>query len=117
MTITRKDFLGTMAGGTVLLILQGCGGGDGYDDDPSDPQACGATGGSIAGNHGHALTIPRADLDAAANRSYNITGNANHPHTVTFTPAQLQQLKAGQNVTVTSSTDANHEHAVTASCA
>lgn len=118
MAITRKDFLGTMAGGTVLLILQACGGGGDDDGDrPAMSQGCGASGGAIAGNHGHELTIPRADLDAMTDRSYNITGSANHPHMVTLTPTQLQALKAGQAVTVTSSTDASHDHAVTVSCA
>ena len=49
--------------------------------------------------------------------TYSILGTANHPHSVTFTPAQLQALKAGQGVTVQSTTDAFHEHAVTATCA
>jgi hypothetical protein len=117
MTISRKQFLGASAGGTVLLLLQGCGGGGGDDNDPPPAQSCGASGAAIAGNHGHTLVIARADLDATTNQIYNITGSANHPHSVTFTPAQLQALKAGQSVTVTSTTDASHDHAVTASCA
>jgi hypothetical protein len=124
MTITRKAFLGAAAS-TVVLLLQGCGGGD---DDNSGapapgpapgpgPAQCGAAGAAIAGNHGHALTIPAADLDSATNQTYSILGTANHSHSVTFTPAQLQALKAGQSVTVQSTTDSFHEHAVTATCA
>lgn len=126
MTITRKGFLGAAAGSTVILLLQACGGSD-YDapapaPGPAPgpgpaPQQCGSTGAAIAGNHGHALTIPAADLDSPANMTYNITAAADHPHNVTFTPAQLQQLKAGQAVTVLSTTNFAHEHAVTASCA
>ena len=81
------------------------------------PAQCGAADAAIAGNHGHALTIPVADLDSATNMTYSILGTANHPHSVTFTPAQLQALKAGQGVTVQSTTDAFHDHAVTATCA
>lgn len=130
MTITRKAFLGAAAS-TAVLLLQACGGGD--DDDSGAPapapgpgpapapgpapQQCGSTGGAIAGNHGHALTIAAADLDSPTNRTYDITGQADHPHSVTFTPAQLQALKAGQSVTVQSTTNAFHEHAVTAICA
>ncbi len=117
MTISRKQFLGATTAGTVLLWLQGCGGGGDDDNNPPPAQSCGATGAAIAGNHGHALSIARADLDSTVNRTYDITGTANHPHSVTFTPVQLQALRAGQSVTVTSSTDAAHEHAVTASCA
>ena len=119
MTITRKAFLGAATGGTVLLLLQGCGGGGGDDDDDDPPtggQSCGASGNAIAGNHGHMLTIPSADLTATANRTYDIAGTANHGHTVTFTPAQLQALGTGQSVMVTSSTDSAHDHVVTATC-
>jgi hypothetical protein len=114
MAITRKQLLSAAAGGSALLLLQACGGGD-YDDAPD--QSCGASGAAIAGNHGHVLAIARADLDAAANKTYTITGTANHAHSVTFTPAQLQTLKAGGSVMVASSTDSNHNHVVTASCA
>lgn len=121
MTITRKEFLGAAAGGTVLLLLlQSCGGGGGDDDNNNPPpsgQSCGASGAAIAGNHGHTLSIPSADLDATTNQTYDITGTANHAHSVTFTPAQLQLLKAGQSVMVTSTTVSAHEHVVTASCA
>jgi hypothetical protein len=117
MTITRKQFLHASAGGTVLLLLKACGGSDDGDGSPPPAQACGATGAAIAGNHGHALSIARADLDSTTSKTYDITAAANHPHSVTFTPAQLQALKAGQSVTVTSTTDALHDHAVTASCA
>ena len=120
MTITRKRFLSAATGGTVLLLLQACGGGGGDDDDDDNGNggagSCGATGNAIAGNHGHALSIPAADLTATTNRTYDITGTANHAHSVTFTPAQLQMLDAGQTVTVTSSTNSSHDHVVTATC-
>ena len=126
MTITRKAFLGAAAS-TAVLLLHACGGGD--DDDSGapapapvpapgpSPQQCGAAGAAIAGNHGHVLTIAASDLDSATDKTYDITGSANHPHSVTFTPAQLQALKAGQSVTVQSTTNSFHEHAVTATCA
>jgi hypothetical protein len=125
MTITRKQFLGAAAGSTIVLWLQACGGGDDADTPASGPAPgpgpapaaqCGSSGAAIVGNHGHALTIAAADLDALANQTYSIEGTANHAHSVTFTPAQLQALKAGQTVTVTSTTESFHEHAVTASC-
>lgn len=119
MRLTRKQFLGAAASGAVLVLLQGCGGG-GDDDDNNNPppsgQSCGASGAAIAGNHGHTLSIPSADLDATTNQTYSITGTADHSHSVTFTPAQLQSLKAGQSVMVTSTTDSAHEHVVTATC-
>ena len=64
------------------------------------------------------LTIAAADLDSTVeDKTYNILGTASHNHTVTFTPTQLQMLKAGQRVTATSSTNLEHNHDVTATCA
>jgi hypothetical protein len=116
MNITRKRFLGAVGTGTVVLWLQGCGGGGGDDgDDP--PQSCGASGASIAGNHGHSLTIAEADLTSAIDKTYSIQGSAGHDHTVTFTAAQLASLRSGQSVVVNSTTASSHMHAVTAACA
>ncbi|NKI96347.1 hypothetical protein [Rhizobacter sp. SG703] len=131
MTMTRKGFLGAAAGSTVMLFLQACGGGGSdYNGSPAPapgpapapapgpaPQSCGAAGGQIAGNHGHVLTIAAADLDSTTAMTYDIQGAASHAHSVSFTPAQLQALKAGQAVVVTSTTDSQHSHVVTASCA
>jgi len=134
MSLTRKRFLGALAGlgsGTVLLWLQGCGGGGGSGmgggsgggggmgdayGGGGDDITCGATGASISGNHGHTLSIDEADLDATTDKTYNIMGTAGHDHTVTFTAPQLAMLKAGQTVVVNSTTTNAHMHAVTARC-
>ena len=120
MTITRKDFLGATAGGTVLLLLQsgGGGGGGGYGGGGGGGggQSCGSTGAAISGNHGHVLSIPAADLTATTNRTYGITGTADHTHSVTFTPAQLASLGSGMSVMVMSTVNSSHDHAVTATC-
>ena len=127
MTITRKRFLQSMSGGTVVLLFQACGGG-GYSGSSASggygnpmPQGCGASGTQIADNHGHQLVVPSADLDSTTNKVYSIMGTASHDHMVTLTAAQLAQLKAGQSVIATSTTtDAApfgpHSHVVTASC-
>lgn len=116
MTIkmTRKGFLGALGGGTVVLWLQACGGGGGDDDDDGGPLQCGAS--SITGNHGHALTIPEADLSSATDKVYSIQGSAGHDHMVTLTAAQLAMLRAGQSVDATSTTASGHNHVVTARC-
>ncbi len=67
-------------------------------------------------NHGHVLVIQKADLDSPTAMSYDITGNADHGHSVTFSPAQLAALKAGASVTVTSTTSFFHQHVLTVSC-
>src|SRR5262245_8005334 len=77
MSITRKQFLGSVTGGTVTLLIQACGGGGstafitlfgggtndgGTDGNPEPASACGSSGSQITGNHGHLLTVPTADL-------------------------------------------------------
>ena len=119
--MTRKGFLGAASGGMVLLLLQACGGGGGDDSSTTPPtgglSSCSSTGAAISGNHGHSLSIPAADLDSTSARSYSSQGGANHAHPVTLSPAQLAALKAGQSVTVTSSTDLSHDHSVMITCA
>jgi len=123
MSITRKEFCERMLGSSVVVLLfGGCGGGGDYasssapSPSPSAAGTCGASGAAISGNHGHALTVPRADLDSTAGITYDIRASADHSHTVTLTAAQLSALKAGQMVTVTSSTTLSHNHDVTVTC-
>ncbi len=78
--------------------------------------SCGASGTQIQGNHGHTLVIPAADLNSPIALSYSIAGFAGHDHTVTFSPAELQMLKAGQTVIVSSTATLSHTHVVTAVC-
>lgn len=117
--ISRKQFLGALGSGTVVLWLQACGGGgSSYDSGGGGGgnASCGAGESNISSNHGHTLTIDEADLDSTTDKTYNIMGSADHNHTVTFTPAQLAMLKSGLDVTVTSSITNVHSHGVTASC-
>ncbi|KQY90491.1 MULTISPECIES: hypothetical protein [Roseateles] len=118
--MTRKGFLGAASGGTVLLLLQACGGGgsDGAATPaPNGLSSCSSTGAAISGNHGHSLSIQAADLNSTSALSYSIQGSSTHAHTITLSPTQLAALKAGQSVTVTSSTDLSHDHSVMITCA
>lgn len=128
MTLTRKAFCASMAGATVTLWLHGCGGGGDYGNNgggSSAGAACGATGGDIGANHGHALAIPKADLDATTSQTYALSASPDgHVHSVTFTPAQLAAMKAGGSVTVSASVTVasslyggSHGHSVTAQVA
>lgn len=117
--VTRKAFLGNLAGGAVLLVLGGCGGGGGdYAAAPAPapgPAGVGC-GASISGNHGHVLSIPTADLDSTTPKTYDIQGAADHTHQVTFSAADLANLKAGRTVNVVSTTTLAHEHAISETC-
>ena len=118
MDISRKRFIEALAGGSALLVFSGCGGGgSSYGGGNPPPPASGCSE-AISGNHGHALTIAVADLDSPTAKTYDIMGAAAHSHQVTFSTTQLQQLKAGTAVTVTSTPFAGdgHTHNVTATC-
>ena len=117
----RRRFLEPVLGTVVLLLLPACGGGGG--DSPAEsagttpPVTPAATcGSSYDFNHGHRLTVARADLDSATTLTYDILGVADHSHSVSLTPAQLATLKTGASVVVTSSTAFEHQHVITVSC-
>ena len=119
MDITRKRFIELFSGASALLILHGCGGGDDYGGAPAPaPMPSSGCGEQITANHGHALTVPVADLDSPTAKTYSIMGSAVHDHQVTFSPAQLQQLKARTPVTVVSTAFSGdgHNHNVTVTC-
>lgn len=121
----RKQFLAGAAGGSLLLWLQACGGGDdagnGNGGLPPNLTSCGADGASISSNHFHAVTIAVADLSSSTNKVYSIQGAADHDHQITLTVAQLQTLKGGASVTVNSTTTTTtafgaHAHQVLITC-
>jgi hypothetical protein len=80
---------------------------------------CGTT---IAGNHpagsAHSLQVTEDDVNAGADRTYDITGDSMHSHDVTVTAANFATLAAqgGGSITVTSTDGGGHTHNVTVSC-
>jgi len=116
MDSSRRQIIEGIVGGGALLVFSGCGGG-GYSGGGSamPTSSCGA---SISANHGHALPIAVADLDSTTAKTYDITGSADHSHSVTLSTAQLGQLKAGVAVTVNSTpaTTDGHTHSLGVSC-
>jgi hypothetical protein len=113
-SVTRKAFLVQLVQGVGgSWMLAACGGGS--SDMPPAASGAGCSA-SIAGNHGHVLSIATADLDSAVDITYDIHGTANHTHSVTFTAAMLASLKAGNTVNVTSTTTLAHNHAISEHC-
>jgi hypothetical protein len=117
MPLSRKAFLIQIAGGGWLLATTGCGGGGGDNNNTVAPPAGSGCAATISDNHGHVLAIAAADLDSTSDKSYDIQGAASHSHTVTFSAAELAQLKAGNTVSVTSSMTLNHDHRIGERCA
>lgn len=114
MELSRRELLkltGVLGAGGLVMA---CG------EDPPGGGRCtpnGARAEAISSNHGHTATVPAADINANAPKTYSIQGTSNHDHTLSLTAEQLTQLAQGQSVTVTSTTDASHSHTVTLVCA
>ena len=72
---------------------------------------------AIGTNHGHAMSVPKADVVAGKEKKYDIKGSSGHPHTVTVAAADFAKLQKDQSVTLTSTTDSSHSHSVTITCA
>jgi hypothetical protein len=81
------------------------------------PPSCPMPTATISSNHSHTCVVPPADIDAGVEKSYDITGTSNHPHTIKVTAAQFATLRAGGQVTITSTFDDGHTHNVTLRCA
>ncbi|MCA9667003.1 MAG: hypothetical protein KC503_15495 [Myxococcales bacterium] len=112
--LSRKDFLLSIAAVSgVGALLAACGG----DDNNQNPSQGGCSASAITANHGHTMTVTKADVAAAANKTYDIKGSSGHAHSVTLTAADFAQLAGGAAVTVTSTNDAGHTHDVTVMCA
>lgn len=126
--MTRKQFLRTVLRGTAVTagaaaLLSGCSddGGGTPSDAPTGSGNCSANGTvvTIGTNHQHTLTVPKADITAAATKTYDIMGASGHTHSVTLTMTHFQTLAANQMVTVqsTSGGSDSHTHSVRVSCA
>ncbi len=108
---TRREALVALG---ALALIPACG-----TSSPAAPTDTGPAGcrGTISSNHGHTLTVPRADVDAGTARDYDIRGSAGHTHTVSLSAADFTLLQTTGSVIVTSSSGAGHDHMVTVNCA
>jgi hypothetical protein len=124
MSLTRKQFLksilGAATGAVGVAALVGC------DSSSSGGDASGAscvnngTTVDIGSNHGHALTVSKADVTAAADKTYDIMGTATHTHSVTITAAMFGMLKNNNTMQMVVSTSGGgmpHTHTITVTCA
>ena len=117
----RRNFFsicfGFLASIPILNIFLSCGSdtaastdddtNDTTDDDTTDDTTadCSSDADAIinnVANHGHSLTVPAADIEAGAEKTYDITGTASHSHEVTLTADHFTSLKAGSSIQATS---------------
>jgi hypothetical protein len=111
--VTRREFtlqsaLALLSG--VVITVEGCGDSD---SNPTTPTSTGDVSGTISANHGHTAVISAARITAGTEITLDIRGQADHPHTVAVTQADLTALRNRQAVTKTSTTDNAHLHTVT----
>ncbi|MFN0250551.1 MAG: hypothetical protein ACKV2T_26970 [Kofleriaceae bacterium] len=115
--MTRKQFLrsvlGIGAGVGAVAFISACGDDGGSAVDAGN--TCTNPVNQIGSNHGHALAIPIADVNAGAAQTYNLTGGA-HAHTLAISATQFTQIKNGQTLNIATSTGAAHTHMVTIMC-
>jgi hypothetical protein len=121
MSLTRKEFLRSVvtvtAGAAGAALVVACGGDSGSD---AATRSCAMNGttSDIGSNHGHVLMVTKDEVNAAVEKSYNITGTATHAHNVTVTVAMFTMLKSNTSVMTTSTgggTD-GHTHSITIMC-
>jgi len=119
---TRREFtvqsVLTMLSG-VAITLSSCGGDSNSSTAPSTTSTTSTTSmsgdnvGVVGANHGHTAVITAAQLTAANAVSLDISGSADHPHTVNLTDTEVGQIAGGTRVQKASSNDDGHAHTVT----
>ena len=122
MSLTRKEFLSSIAGvvtgaaGAALLV--GCGDGGSGADAGAPNCLMNGTSADIAGNHGHVLSLSKADVMAGTAKTYDISGGAGHSHSVTISISQFTSLQGNTMATTVSSASATdgHTHSITITC-
>jgi hypothetical protein len=126
----RKTFIKKRAGAILIGLLVysflGCSSSnDGEDETPTpDANCAGIENGmavSIASNHGHTLTVSKADIAAGTKKTFTIKGSALHHQNITLSADDFKLLKNNSSITVNSSAteggiDVMHIHSVSVSC-
>jgi hypothetical protein len=118
---TRREFtaqsvLAMLSG--IAITISGCSDGNGSSSTSPTPAPTPAGPDDVVGmigrNHGHAVVITRAQLDAGdALMNLDITGTADHTHSVSLTADEVGQIADGMRVQKTSTNNVAHVHTVT----
>lgn len=122
MATTRREFLNGVMHVALLPVVSSLGACGGADEGGSDslrdggPTACSAITPSISSNHSHTIAVPLADVVAGNSKTYTLSNNGSHSHTVHFTAQQLADLANGATVMTLLSDSGGHQHNVTLAC-
>ncbi|NOU33310.1 MAG: hypothetical protein HOO96_35890 [Polyangiaceae bacterium] len=109
-------FGGLLAAAAALpaCVAEAADDADDVGNGEDELRSCAAVGATIGTNHGHALTVPPADVTAGVAKTYTLSGS--HAHQVSLTAANFATLKTKGKVVVASTTALGHAHSVTVSC-
>jgi hypothetical protein len=110
---TLRSLLVMLSG--VTITISGCGGrGESPTQSSSpSPAASGDKVGVVSANHGHKAVIIAAQLSAGGAVTLDIRGDADHPHMVELSAADVASIRDGRQVSKQSSTESSHSHTVT----
>ncbi|HVV88595.1 MAG TPA: hypothetical protein VHE35_36375 [Kofleriaceae bacterium] len=119
--MNRREFLADCLAVPVAglaVVSAACGSDDAGATVDAGPPNClqNGTQVTIFANHGHSMIVSIADIQAGADKVYELAGT-DHTHMVTVTASGFGMLAGDQSVTVRSTTDAGHSHAISIACA
>jgi hypothetical protein len=106
---TAQTVLALLSG--ITITISGCD--EGSPTRPTPPPGGADVTGSVSANHGHSAVITSAQLTAGNAVVLDIRGNADHPHTVELSAAEVMQIASRTRVSKQSSSDAGHAHTLT----
>jgi hypothetical protein len=98
---------------TLALGGAACSDDNGNPNSPSSTTATTDSTGVIANNHGHVAVVTLAQINAGNALTLNITGTADHSHTVDLTNDDVVRLRTRQRVERDSTLNNNHTHRIT----
>jgi hypothetical protein len=111
---TRQGVIAILSAATITIA--DCGGGDSNpapSPSPGPGPGSGDVAGAISANHGHTAVVTSVQITAGNAVSIDMRAQADHPHTLALSAAQVGQIGAGTRVEQTSSSDDGHTHTVT----
>ncbi|MGJ8733234.1 MAG: hypothetical protein ACSHW4_08805 [Cellulophaga sp.] len=103
-----------------LFIVLSCSSDDNSKEEEDGPKGNCIENGTITtvvGNHGHLLEVTKQDITNGTTKTYNLEGSAGHMHMLTITTEDFATLKTNNAITIATSTNAGHTHAITIGCA
>ena len=126
--MNRKSFIRKSTLGLLIAVpaysLLSCSGSDDSGPTPNPDPTSGncllnGTNSSISANHGHSLTVSKADVAAGTQKTYNLSAanTDGHIHTVVLSSGDFSSLSTNHRITATSTNQSGHTHDVTVSCA